>query len=128
MEDKRNEIFAILNSIAPTYFQYPQILVDKVTNGEKIPDDFFPVISYFDSNHESDSYFDGKSTIDDIEYTVDVWERQNDSTGKLKEVHFDVDKALKNANYRRVSFANIYETDTKINHYSMRYKKLEEEI
>lgn len=122
-----SEIYGILSSIASTEYQYPQSLVTASTNGQGVPADFFPVISYFDSNHEATSYQDGKSTIEDIEYTVDVWERVNPSTGELISIYKDVDSALRAADYRRITFANLYEDVTQINHYSIRYKKAFEE-
>ncbi|AGK96802.1 hypothetical protein [Clostridium pasteurianum] len=126
MQDN-TEIFTILNAIASTEYQYPQSLVTASTNGQGVPADFFPVISYFDSNHNAMQYQDGKSIIEDIEYTVDVWERANPNTGELISIYSNVDKALRDNGYRRITFANLYETVTQINHYSMRYKKAFEE-
>jgi hypothetical protein len=97
------------------------------TNGQGVPVDYFPVISYFDSNHDSSYYADGLNKIEDIEYTVDVWERVNPNTGELNSIYGQVDEVLRQNGYRRITFANLYETDTQINHYSFRYKKVFEE-
>lgn len=126
MQDN-SEIVAILIGIAPTEYQYPQTLVTASTNGVGVPVDFFPVISYFDSNHDATGYEDGLSTVEDLEYTVDVWERSNPDTGELISIYIEVDRTLRENGYRRVSYANLYETTTQINHYSMRYKKAFEE-
>lgn len=123
-----SEIVGILSSIATTEYQYPQSLVTASTNGQGVPADFFPVISYFDSNHNAMQFQDGVSTIEEIEYTVDVWERPNPSTGELISIYQEVDQTLRENGYRRTSFANLYETDTSISHFSIRYKKVFEEI
>lgn len=127
MRTDNTEIYNILNAIAKTYYQYPQDLVTMSTDGQGVPADYFPAVSYFDSDHQAMQYQDGKSTIEDIEYTVDVWERVNPDTGEYISIYANVDSALRANGYRRITFANIYEDTTQINHYSMRYKKAFEE-
>lgn len=119
MKDTRDLVVTILNVIAPTEYMYPSKIVNP-------PDNYFPRISYWDSNHNADGYEDNKSTLDDLEYTIDCWERQ-DSSGDLNEIHFAVDSVMRNAGYRRTMYVPQYESDTKIYHYSMKFKKIEED-
>ena len=126
MIDLRHEVYGILSAIAPADYQYPQTLVDAGNTNETVSQEFFPHISYWDSDHDGSNYFDGEVVTDDVEFTVDVWERA-DAEGNLNEVHFQVDEAMRAAGYRRVMFAPQYETDTKIYHYSFKFKKLAEE-
>ena len=127
MKSDNSEIYSLLITIRPTYYQYPSDLVTMSTNGQGVPSDYFPVISYFDSNHEATGYEDGLNSLEDIEYTVDVWERTNPTTGEYISIYEDVDRVLRQNGYRRITFANLFEDVTQINHYSMRYKKIFEE-
>lgn len=127
MVDIREEVYPILQSIAPTYYEYPPILVECAEKKESVPQEYFPMISYFDSNHEGDNYFDGKATTDDVEITIDCWERADINTGEIKEIHFDVDKALIRNGYRRTMYQHPNEDDTNIEHYAIKYKKFKEE-
>lgn len=115
MVDNRALVFQTLSSLGYTVdYQYP----------EKF--ETFPCISYFDSGHIADDYEDGAATADVTEYTVDVWEKA-DSTGNLIEIHLQVDKAMRDAGFFRQGFINQFEEDTKINHYTFKFIKPEEE-
>lgn len=127
MVDIRPEVYAILKTIATTYPEYPDILTQCAEANNPVPQEYFPMISYFDSGHDSDSYFNGKATTDDIEVTIDCWERQDFNTGEFKEIYFDVDSSMRNNGFRRTMYLKQDEDDTRIVHHSMKYKKLKEE-
>lgn len=121
------ETYQILNNIAPTYYQYPQILVDSAQNQEPVSQDYFPMISYYDSDHAADSYADSTNLADIVEMTVDVWERANQDTGELTSIYQQVDTAMRQNGYLKTGFVNQYEEDTKIYHYTYKFKKIAEE-
>lgn len=121
------EAYQILNNIAPTYYQYPQVLVDSTQNQTPVPQDSFPMISYYDSDHSADSYADSINLVDTVEITVDVWERADINTGELTSIYQQVDTAMRQNKYLRTGFVNQYEEDTKIYHYTYKFKKIAEE-
>ena len=125
MVDLRNEIDALLSTIATTNYQYPEVLAQSSASGQSPPDDAFPCISFFDG-HDLGNYYDGKPTTDDVAITVDCWEKINVNTGEFIEIHFQVDALLRANRYRQISFTPLYEGDVKVYHYSMQYKKIEE--
>lgn len=127
MVNLNEEAYSILNNIAPTYYQYPQILVDSTQNQTPPPQDYFPMISYYDSDHAATAYADGTNLIDIPEITVDVWERADINTGELTSIYQQVDTAMRQNKYLRTGFVNQYEEDTKIYHYTYKFKKIAEE-
>ncbi|MCR3759151.1 hypothetical protein KYB31_09130 [Clostridium felsineum] len=121
------QVYNILSQVAPSYYQYPQVLVDAVRNQSNVEQKYFPMISYFDSDHSADQFQDGLNDVDTVEITVDVWERADSSTGELISVYADVDTAMRANKFIRTMFANNFEDDTLINHYTFKYKKILEE-
>jgi hypothetical protein len=116
--DNNDIVFNILKGIGyPTFFQYP--------------DNFavFPCISYWDSNHSSDGYLDGKSTEDIVESTIDVWEKADPTTGELIKIHAIMDSLMRGARFLRTNpIHSVYEPTTHIYHYTGKYKKIYEEV
>jgi len=116
MIDNNAEVYAVLSAVATTDFQYPDSFAT------------FPIISYWDSGHESDEFEDGFSTVDRVETTVDVWEKE-DATGNLIKIHEQMDSAMRGARFIRTNpIIGMFETDTHVYHYQGKYKKLYEEI
>lgn len=116
MIDNNAEVYTALSSVGNTDFQYPLSFAT------------FPIISYWDSNHTADDFEDGKSGVDTIETTVDVWEKE-DQDGNLIKIHKQMDSAMRAANFIRTSpIVSMYETDTHVYHYQGKYKKLYEEV
>ena len=116
MIDNNEDVYKILSTVGNTYKQYPKTFA------------IFPIISYWDSNHDADGFYDGKSTEDRVETTVDIWEKE-DNTGDLIEIHANVDKAMRaNGFIRSNPIVCQYETDTFIIHYTGKYKRLYEEV
>jgi hypothetical protein len=116
MIDNNEEVYGVLSVIGTTFFQYPDSFAT------------FPIISYWDSSHEADDYEDGKSGVDRIETTVDVWEKE-DANGNLIKIHEQMDSAMRAAWFARTNpIIGMYENDIHIFHYQGKYKKLYEEI
>lgn len=116
MIDNNAEVYAALNAVGIAYKQYPKSFAT------------FPVISYWDSGHTADGFLNGKSTIDTIETTVDVWEKE-DINGNFIEVHSQMDSAMRaNGFIRSNPIVCQYEIDTFVTHYTAKYKKPYEEV
>jgi len=114
--DNNADVYTILSTVGKTYPQYPEIFTT------------FPIISYWDSNHEADDYQDNKSGVDIIETTVDIWEKE-DSSGNLIKIHVQVDSAMRTHGFIRTGpIVGLYEDDTHVYHYQGRYKKIYEEV
>lgn len=126
MKDTRDQLVTLLTPIATTYYFYPQILLSYAESQQALPQNYFPMISYKDG-HNADNFSDGTAKADMVEYTLDCWERE-DNTGNLIEIHFSVDTAMIGAGYKRTMYVSQYETDAKIYHYTMKYQKPEIEI
>lgn len=116
MIDNNVEVYALLSSVATADKQYPKSFAT------------FPIISYWDSNHEASDFVDGKSTIDIIETTVDIWEKE-DLSGNLIEIHGQMDSVMRANDFVRSNpIVCQYETDTFVTHYTAKYKKPYEEV
>jgi len=114
--DNNDEVNIVLSAVGNTEFQYPKSFAT------------FPIISYWDSNHEADDFADGKSGMDRVETTVDVWEKE-DMNGNLIKIHAEMDSAMRVAGFIRSNpIVGLYETDTFVYHYQGRYKKIYEEV
>jgi len=117
MIDNNEEVFNALNSLGVTVdFNYPSKKAS------------FPSISFWDSGHTSDDYKDGKSGIDKVETTVDVWEKADQTTGIRTKIHAEVDSKMRSEGFLRIQGVSLYESDTKIFHYQYKYVKPYEEV
>lgn len=117
MIDNNAEVYAILSPVGTTFFQYPDSFAT------------FPILSYWDSNHLADEFVDGKSTIDTVETTVDVWEKEDPTNGQLIKIHAQMDSAMRAKGFVRSNpIVGMYETDTHVYHYQGKYKKPYEEV
>lgn len=82
----------------------------------------FPRITFFELNNTGDSYADNQEIASDISFQIDIWSKNSTSA-----IHTKVDEIMKNIGFFRYSVADLYESDTKVYHYAMRYRKVEEE-
>lgn len=116
MIDTRSAVYNILNSVGyPVSYQYPKSFAS------------FPCISYWDSGHTATDYQDGIADIDVVEYTVDVWEKEN-ADGQIIEIHNQVDLNMRSAGYKRTQFVSLYEIDTHVFHFQIKFIKIESEV
>jgi hypothetical protein len=117
MIDNNAEVYTILSGVGTTFFQYPSTFA------------VFPCISYWDSGHSAIDFQDGLSGIDAIETTVDVWEKDDKTTGIVTEIHKQMDSAMRAAKFiRSYPVVSLYEADTHVYHYQSKYRKLYEEV
>lgn len=116
MVDNRPLVYQTLSTLTyPVDYNYPEKM------------NFFPCISYFDSGHVPTDYADGKAKADITETTVDVWEKM-DSQGVFIEIHCQVDQVMREAGFYRTAFVNQFEDDTKIQHVTFKFTKIEMEV
>ncbi|MEH6848564.1 tail completion protein gp17 [Bacillus pseudomycoides] len=82
----------------------------------------FPRITFFELNNTGDSFADNQEIVSDISFQIDIW--SNNSTSAI---HVKVDEIMKSIGFFRSAVADLYESDTQVFHYAMRYRKVEEE-
>lgn len=82
----------------------------------------FPRITFFELNNTGDSFADNQEIASDISFQIDIWSKNSTSA-----IHVKVDEIMKNIGFFRYAVADLYESDTQVFHYAMRYRKVEEE-
>jgi len=85
-----------------------------VFNGDKNS----PYITFSEVNNQDGDFADDRVYNSDVLYQIDIWSKNPITISYKKEV----DKAMKSIGFTRFSTADLYETDTKIYHYGMRYR------
>ena len=83
------------------------------------PSDFtnLPALSYFETSNLGNLYADNVEAGSEIIYQLDLWSRS--STTVLAKA---VDDIMIGIDFNRILCVDMYETDTKIYHKSMRYR------
>ncbi|MDM5270540.1 DUF3168 domain-containing protein [Bacillus wiedmannii] len=84
--------------------------------------DEFPRITFFELNNVPDSFADDEITSSEITFQIDIWSK-NSTTA----IHSKVDAIMNGIGFTRYAIADLYEDDTQIFHYAMRFRKVEEE-
>lgn len=77
----------------------------------------FPCITYYEQNNSPALYGDGQEVTSESVIVIDAW-----SQGSTTAVAKAVDAVMAGLNYIREFAADLYETDTKVYHKSMRYR------
>lgn len=112
MIDNRAEIYQLLHSITEEVsYRYPEDLLDNK----------YPKVCYYVSNHTDKDYQDNKASSVLIEYTIQIYEKN--VNGELIEIHSEIDDAIKGAGYMRIYFDNYFDTEDKVNIYTLKYAK-----
>lgn len=94
-----------------------RVYYQKAKNAEE-----FPRITFFELNNIPDSFADDQETVSEITFQIDVWSKNSTTS-----LHTKVNEIMKNIGFSRYAVADLYEDDTQIFHYAMRFRKLEEE-
>lgn len=87
------------------YFQYPPDFLN------------LPVGSYFELDNTGDLHADNQEIGSEIIYQIDLWGKSS-----LTNYTLGVDSAMTSLDFSRVQSLDLYETDSKIYHKSMRYR------
>lgn len=85
-----------------------------VFNGDKNS----PYITFSEVNNQDGDFADDRVYNSDVLYQIDIWSKSPITISYKKEV----DKVMKAIGFTRFSTADLYEDDTKIYHYGMRYR------
>lgn len=83
----------------------------------------FPRITFFELNNAPDSFADDQETSSEISFQIDIWSKNSTSA-----IHTKVDEIMKSIGFTRYAIADLYEDDTSIFHYAMRFRKVIEEV
>ncbi|OJE45037.1 structural protein [Bacillus proteolyticus] len=75
-------------------------------------------ITYSELDNGAGRYTEGVESTSTILFQVDIWSFMP-VKGDLKEA---VNNSMKNIGFQRITTANLYEPDTKIYHYGMRFR------
>lgn len=75
-------------------------------------------ITYSELDNGAGRYAEGAESTSTILFQVDIWSFMP-VKGDLKEA---VNSSMKNIGFKRITTANLYESDTKIYHYGMRFR------
>ncbi|HFK1431593.1 TPA: hypothetical protein ACGXNJ_001595 [Bacillus cereus] len=77
-----------------------------------------PYITFSEVNNQDGDSADDRAYNSDLLYQIDIWSKKP-ITNKYKT---EVDRVMKSIGFSRFSTADLYEEDTKIYHYGMRYR------
>ncbi|EMA6341685.1 MULTISPECIES: DUF3168 domain-containing protein [Bacillus cereus group] len=77
-----------------------------------------PYITFSEVNNQDGDFADDRVYNSDLLYQIDIWSKKPITIQYKKEV----DRVMKSIGFSRFSTADLYEDDTKIYHYGMRYR------
>ncbi|ABA42701.1 MULTISPECIES: tail completion protein gp17 [Bacillus cereus group] len=78
----------------------------------------FPRITYFELDNRPDGFADNQEIESEILFQVDVWAKSSTTA-----IHQKVNEIMKRIGFSRYAVADLYEEDTQIFHYAMRFAK-----
>ncbi|MCU5027660.1 hypothetical protein BK720_00360 [Bacillus thuringiensis serovar brasilensis] len=78
----------------------------------------FPRITFFELDNRPDGFADNDESESEITFQIDIW-----SKGSTTAIHQKVNEIMKRIGFSRYAVADLYEEDTKIFHYAMRFAK-----
>ncbi|HDX9648556.1 DUF3168 domain-containing protein [Bacillus cereus] len=85
----------------------------KVKNAEE-----FPRITFFELDNRPEGFADNDESESEITFQIDIW-----SKGSTTAIHQKVNEIMKSIGFSRYAVADLYEDDTQIFHYAMRFAK-----
>lgn len=77
----------------------------------------FPSITYYEQNNSPALVGDGKELTSESVMVIDIW-----ATGSTTAIAQAVDSVMAGLNFRREFAGDLYESDTRVYHKSMRYR------
>ncbi|MBJ8026152.1 tail completion protein gp17 [Bacillus cereus] len=78
----------------------------------------FPRITFFELDNRPDGFADNEESESEITFQIDIW-----SKGSTTVIHQKVNEIMKRIGFSRYAVADLYEEDTQIFHYAMRFVK-----
>lgn len=95
-----------LSTLTGFYFSYPP----DFTN--------LPLLSYFEVSNVGDLFADDQEIGSEIIFQIDLWGKAS-----LSNYAIAVDSAMATLDFTRIYATDLYETDTKIFHKAMRFRR-----
>lgn len=80
-----------------------------------------PTVSFYESSNREAGQADGAEYVTEVEYVVDIWASTPETTMTMA---LAIDTKLAALRLKRTFSHDLYETDTRIHHKSMRYRAL----
>jgi hypothetical protein len=77
----------------------------------------FPRITFFEYNNVDSNYADDSAFASDINIQIDVWSKASTSA-----IALEVNRTMESLDFVRTYSIDLYESDTKIFHKTMRFK------
>ena len=78
----------------------------------------FPRITFFELDNRPDGFADNDESESEITFQIDIWSKSSTTT-----IHQKVNEIMKSIGFSRYAVADLYEDDTQIFHYAMRFAK-----
>ncbi|PGC80334.1 tail completion protein gp17 [Bacillus toyonensis] len=78
----------------------------------------FPRITFFELDNRPEGFADNEEIESEITVQIDIW-----SKGSTTVIHQKVNEVMKSMGFSRYAVADLYEEDTQIFHYAMRFAK-----
>ncbi|PGW69964.1 tail completion protein gp17 [Bacillus thuringiensis] len=78
----------------------------------------FPRITFFELDNRPDGFADNDESESEITFQIDIWSKSSTTV-----IHQKVNGIMKSIGFSRYAVADLYEDDTQIFHYAMRFAK-----
>lgn len=78
----------------------------------------FPRITFFELDNTDSEFADDQAYASDVRVQIDVWHK-----GSTSAISGEVDKTMKQQGWSRTSAPDYYESDTKVYHKALRYRR-----
>ncbi len=78
----------------------------------------FHGLRFFELDNRPDGFADNDESESEITFQIDIW-----SKGSTTAIHQKVNEVMKSIGFSRYAVADLYEDDTEIFHYAMRFAK-----
>lgn len=83
----------------------------------------YPRITFFEIENADSQFADDSAYASEVFVQIDVWSKSSTSA-----ISGEVDWAMKGLGFSRYGGADFYETDTKVYHKALRYRRTYEEV
>ncbi|MBW3490574.1 DUF3168 domain-containing protein [Bacillus sp. FDAARGOS_1420] len=78
----------------------------------------FPRITFFELDNRPSGFADNEEGESEITFQIDIWSKVSTTA-----IHQKVNAIMKSIGFSRYAVADLYEEDTQIFHYAMRFAK-----
>lgn len=82
----------------------------------------YPQVVYTEINNADDRFTDNEAISSEVRFQLSIYSK-GEMLLKENSIAKELDKIMKQLNYKRYSSVDLYEEDTKVYHKAMRYEK-----